>query len=558
MDWFTLFCTALGGLGIFFYGWKALSESLQAFTGALLKQAIHKLSANRLVAIAIGTLVTFIIQSSSVTTVMVVGYVNAGLMTLTQAIGVIFGANIGATITGWIMTIKLGEYSLLLIGVGAFPMLISGNDRIKSVGKLLFGLGSIFLGLGLMRHAFTPLLGGSNDLRFLAYITTANYFSLVVTIGIGCLFTVVTQSGVLILGLTMAMASTGVLPFSTACALVLGENLGTAITTMTAGISGNVQAKRAAVAHLIFNAVGVCLTSFFFDAYLGVVDSIVAGLPNLQINTGAKPYIGYHIAASYTLFNIGNTILFTPFIGVLARFVAVLVKDRGKQPKHLQFLGPRSAFSSALGLEQAQLEIMKFAAMVRNMLIWTKDHFEKDIDDPKIGERILRYERITDNIHQEMIIFSGVIIKSELNSQDIQKINILLKMSDELESLADYCQRLLSYSRRLKEENVALPNETAQNMRDLFDMTISYYQQVHDYVKESEDLDAKTLASIKDEFNVKANQLRNNNFLLIKEDKLPPLATLTIVDITLSLSRILSHSKNIVQAWSGKHTLLVE
>ena len=246
METFKIIYTVLGGLGIFFYGMKTMSDALQQAASDVITKVINSLTSNRVLAVTVGVIVTMIVQSSSVTTVMVVGFVNAGLMQLTQAIGVIFGSNIGTTVTGWIISIKVGKYGLLMIGVGIFPALFSKNNKLQNIGRVLFGIGMVFLGLELMSGAFKPLRSNDQFLDMISYFSGQNYGAYFASILTGCLLTVIIQSSSAMLGITIALASSGVISFSTAAALVLGENIGTTITALLASVGTSTNAKRAA------------------------------------------------------------------------------------------------------------------------------------------------------------------------------------------------------------------------------------------------------------------------------------------------------------------------
>jgi len=238
--------TAIGGLGIFILGMKYLSDSLQMLSGGLIRKAISSVTTNRFLAVLVGLFVTTFVQSSSITTVMVVGLTNAGLMHLTQAIGVILGANIGTTITGWILAVKIGKYGLLLIAVGVFPMLFSKNDRISASAKVMVALGLIFFGLEIMSGAFKPLRSDESFMNLMLSLDAQSLLSILGCVAIGCAMTMIIQSSSAMLGITIALATTGAIPLATAVALVMGENIGTTITAQFAAIGGTITARRAA------------------------------------------------------------------------------------------------------------------------------------------------------------------------------------------------------------------------------------------------------------------------------------------------------------------------
>ncbi|MGE0173593.1 MAG: Na/Pi cotransporter family protein [Oligoflexales bacterium] len=555
MDWFTFSYTVLGGVGLFFFGMKMMSDGFQSISGSFIQKAINTLTTNRLLALLVGFLVTAIIQSSSITTVMVVGFVNAGLMSLTQAIGVIFGANIGTTITGWIIALNIGKYALLFLGVGLFPMMMARNDRMTSWGKVIFAFGLVFFGLETMAAAVKPLRADQAFLSLVSHFQADTYISLLGTIAVGCLMTVLVQSSAAVLGITIVMASTGNITFQTACGLVFGENIGTTVSAILASLTANVPAKRAAVAHALFNVIGVFSFSLFFWHYIGLIEDLIPNSADYTALDGTKPYIATHIAASHSGFNIINAFLFLPFVNQLAQFVSYLVRDRGKQPKHLEFLGTQTQLSSALAIEQGHLEIVKFAAMVKNMLIWTKEYVLGETENVKIRQRVLKYETITDSIHREMMLFVSRIMHLGLNVKESFQVNALVKVSAELESLADYCQRIVHHGKKLRDDNVSLPQQTRDDLDELFDIILEFFSRVYEHLRTSDNTNLDELRSLRNTFHKKSNELRETNLKFVRDDKIPPLVTLTLVDIVIGLNRIISHSRAVEEAWTGKRLI---
>lgn len=250
-------CKVLGGLGVFLLGMKYMSEGLQAVSGERLRKIITVATDNRIMGMLVGLTVTSIIQSSSVTTVMVVGLVNSAMMTLTQAIGVIFGANIGTTATAWILTLNISKYGLPLLGFAAFFFLFSKNERVRYTGMTLMGIGMVFFGLELMTDGFKPLRTLPDFVRWFHSFEATSYPGVMKCVAVGCILTMIVQSSSATVGITMGLASTGMINFETAGSLVLGENIGTTITAWLASLGANTNAKRAAYAHICFNTLGV-------------------------------------------------------------------------------------------------------------------------------------------------------------------------------------------------------------------------------------------------------------------------------------------------------------
>ncbi len=286
-----------GGLGIFLLGMKNMSEGMQAVAGERLRKMIGAITNNRLMASGVGTLVTCIIQSSSVTTVMVVGMVNASLMTLTQAIGVILGANIGTTITGWILVIKIGKYGLPLLGISAFFYLFAKKDSLRFFAMFLMGLGMVFFGLELMKNGFSPIKEMSSFESWFHRFQPDTFWGLWKCVMVGAILTAIIQSSSATLGITMALALTGTINFSTAAALILGENIGTTITVLIASIGVFTNSRRAAYAHVIFNVVGVCWITLLFTPYTTLITHLitkayVCDVPAIVVTEKDKMQIG--------------------------------------------------------------------------------------------------------------------------------------------------------------------------------------------------------------------------------------------------------------------------
>ncbi|MFZ9024381.1 MAG: Na/Pi cotransporter family protein, partial [Anaerohalosphaeraceae bacterium] len=412
---------------------KNMSEGMQAVAGDRLRKMIGAITNNRILASGVGTLVTCIIQSSSVTTVMVVGMVNASIMTLTQAIGVILGANIGTTITGWILVVKIGKYGLPLLGISTFFYLFSKKDTIRFFAMFLVGLGMVFFGLQLMKHGFAPIKELPGFEAWFHKFQPDTYLGVWKCVMVGAVLTAIVQSSSATLGITMALALTGAINFHTAAALILGENIGTTITAFLASLGAFTNARRAAYAHVIFNLLGVCWITLLFVPYTNLIDRVITktqvcdtpAIVSLQesdpkvveyasrykipekalyfissngerINSAGDilgeedsyvraqdfkqsvekhkltdlplytthgveyPFTQSAIAYTHSGFNIVNTLLFLPFVGILSRFLMWLVPDRKTVEKpHLTYLNVRMLDTPAIALEQSYKELIK-------------------------------------------------------------------------------------------------------------------------------------------------------------------------------------------------------
>lgn len=542
MEAFTIIYTLLGGLGIFFFGMKFMSDGLQAVAGDVIRKIINSITSNRFMAVGVGLLVTTIVQSSSVTTVMTVGFVNAGLMNLTQAIGVIFGANIGTTITGWIISIHVDKYGLLLVGLGFIPALFSKSDKFQHLGRALLGVGLVFIGLKTMSAAFVPLRDNQAFLDSIAYFSGEHYGAYIASILMGCLLTMIVQSSSAMLGITMALASTGVIPYHTAIALVLGENIGTTVTAILASIGANVNAKRAARAHACFNLFGVTVMLFFLPQYFELIDSLIPLDPRFVATDGSIPYVSQHIALGHTLFNVTATLIFLPFVNQLAAFVTKLTPDKAeKEVPHLLVLGDPAIMLPAASMAQAESELKKMKKIVSRMYNLNRDFWMADSYDPKMLAKIIDYERITDNIHKEITVFLCYVMEKPMSHQQSAQIQSLIKISDELESVADYIERLANYRERFK-HNEKLEGESRQEFFQFLDEVGEFFILVGQGLTNDQSLDMPAIEAKSHELQLWADSMREKHLDRISKGAYLPVTALTYSDMVVALRKIRAHS----------------
>lgn len=340
----TLLFSLVGGFGLFMYGLKVFSDGLQESTENTLKEILHKVTQNKILGIALGFSITAIVQSSSAVTVMAVSFVNANILTLSQAINIILGANIGTTVTGWIISLDIDILALPSLGIGAIIVIFASQSRkIKFFGEILMGFGMIFYGLILMKMAFEGVRDSEN---FKNLFLMANAYTLqgrFICVLIGTVVTAIIQSSSAALGVTISLATVGLIDYPTAVALILGQNIGTTITAVLATIGASINAKRAALVHCLFNIFGVIYMFFLFPYYLKLVDFIVgfmvSGGPDLVVNNNYVN-ISFYIAAAHTIFNIVNVIVFFFLTDKLEYIVCLIIKDKDGE-KHISLLSDR-------------------------------------------------------------------------------------------------------------------------------------------------------------------------------------------------------------------------
>ncbi|MCO4753689.1 MAG: Na/Pi cotransporter family protein [Bacteriovoracaceae bacterium] len=547
MSTFQIIYTLLGGLGIFFYGMRTMSDALQQAASEVITKVINSLTTNRFLAVVVGMIVTMIVQSSSVTTVMVVGFVNAGLMQLTQAIGVILGSNIGTTVTGWIISIKIGKYGLLLIGLGIFPALFSKNPKLQSAGKALFGVGMVFTGLEFMSGAFKPLRNDPGFLDMISYFSGQDYGSYIASVITGCLLTMIIQSSSAMLGITIALASTGVIEFPTAAALVMGENVGTTITALLASVGANVNAKRAARAHAIFNTLGVVLMLAFFPVYIEFIEWLIPGAADAVAADGSKPQIAQHIAASHTIFNVGATLAFLPFLNQLARLVQKITPDKKvKETPKLVLLGEASDILPATAIIQADTEVRKMKDILERMYGVTKEYLKDK--DPKKLAKARDYERITDNIQKEITLFLCKVMERPMSAEQSRHSQALIKVADEFESIADYLERIVNYKARFKNDPQTGP--TIDEYKKFMEEVWSFFQICAEGIFNVDRMDRDQVFKKSEELRIWADDIRDRHLDRVSKGDYEPLSALTYSDMVVALRKIRAHALNVAEAVS--------
>ena len=540
MEAFTTVYTLLGGLGLFIFGMKFMSDGLQAVAGDVIRKIINSLTQNRLMAVGVGLLVTCLIQSSSITTVMTVGFVNAGLMSLSQAIGVIIGANVGTTITGWIISLKISRLGLLLVGIGFIPGLFSKTERWQHLGQAVLGVGFVYLGMHYLGVAFNPLKDSASFMSSIAYFTQASKGAYLASIMMGCLLTMVVQSSTAMLGITMALAMAGVLPFHTAVAFVLGENIGTTITAFLASMNATVNARRAARAHAVMKIVGVFFVYCFFNHFVALVDAIIP--TDTTNNDGTTLYIAQHIALAHTLFNLMIAVIFLPLVHQLANLMTKMTPERNeKEVPHLLVLGDPSNMLPAASMAQAESELRKMKEIIERMYKLNREFwFAADYDSRKLA-KIIDYERITDNIHKEITVFLCYVMEKPMSHHQSEQIQSMIKIADELESVADYIERLANYRERFRNTD-EITGESRAEFFQFLDEVWNFFDLVTRGLEDGESIDMLVVEGKSNELQSWADSMREKHLDRISKGAYLPVTALTYSDMVVALRKIRAHS----------------
>ncbi len=457
----------IAGFGIFYFGMKLLSQSLQALFGSLVHALVNRISRNKLVVFFIGFMLTVVVQSSTATTVMVVGYVNAGLLTIQQSIFLILGANLGTTVTAWFVSLHFHEISYYAIALGFFLMLSFQFEKGKNFARSFFALGLLYLGMEFMVKSFSYLSFYPEVESIVLNLSDLNPINLFILLCCGCILTLFLPSSSSAVAITMAMGTAGVLDLSMALALLLGENLGTTITAWHSGIQLSTQARRVARLHTIMNVVGVSIVAIFFHPFVYFIDWLVPYEAD-SIN------INFHIAAAHSIFNFFLSAFWLPLSAYLEKFICYWIPEKKhKEVQKLKYPKGAEWESSILAVELSLQEVKKLSAMVMSMLSRASDLLtgEEDLSSRK---KILKYEKITDSIYKEMFAFSQELIQQSLSEKESRRVQVYLQMANELESIADTCAEVVKIRQRYETEKYDFQAEV--ELKTYFDQVSQFYE----------------------------------------------------------------------------------
>ena len=562
--------TLLGALGMFLYGMNQMSSGLQKAAGERLRGFLSAMTSNPFKRVMTGLGITAIIQSSSATTVMVVSFVNAGLLTLVQAIGVIMGANIGTTVTAWLVA-WLGfkaDISILAIPLMLFGFLFSNSkkNQHKNIGELIVGFSLLFLGLSFMKESVPDLSETPQVLEFVKDWSSYGFTSVLIFLVFGTVLTLVLQSSSATMAITLIMLSMGYIPFSMACAMVLGENIGTTITANIAASVGNTSAKRAAMSHTIFNVFGVIWALIFFKPFLGLVGLIIEsfGLPNPSKEgfTVASPTSPESTAALYglsmlhTLFNTINTAILIGCTGLIEKAVIKIIKAPANQEKdvfRLKYIEAGPLATPELATEQASNEIIHFAEISKRGLGYAREAInETNVDKfEELRSKLVKYEEISDRIEYEIAQFLNAVSSDEVSEKTSKEIKAMYKVIGELESLGDSGETI---SRILSRRNIHKKEFDADSIKKLNQMT-DLVEKAYDVMIENLNLafsgkldDIANAYAAEDHINTLRNNLRDAAIEDIDSNNKTYQSSVYFMDIISELERMGDFMINISQS----------
>ena len=549
------FLRLIGSLGLFLYGMKIMSEGLQKFAGDSLRRILTAMTTNRVTGVLTGVLITALIQSSSATTVMVVSFVNAGLLTLTQSIGVIMGANIGTTVTAWLISalgfkVDIAAFSLPLLAFG-IPLLFSGKSSRKSVGEFIFGFSFLFMGLQALK-ANAPDLGANPEmLAFVQNYADMGFFSIILFLFIGAILTMIVQASAATMAITLIMCANGWIDYQLGVALVLGENIGTTITANLAALTGNTQARRAALAHLAFNIFGVIWVLILFYPFTNAVSWFVTNVMRISDPSVA---VSFKLAAFHTAFNISNTFVMIWFVGLIEKTVCFLIKGKKDEDEEyrLRYITGGMLSTAELSILQARKEITLFAERTGRMLDMVKALFYEKNEDAflKTYSRVEKYESISDRKEIEIANYLTCVAEGRLSSEGKEEIRIMLRAVSEIESIADSCNNMARSIKRRNEFKSIFTDEQNHNVDQMLALTEKALHRMIEILKKSELVrdDVNPSYNIENEINNYRNQLKIHNVEDINNKKYQYQDGVYYMDIIGEAEKLGDYVLNVVQA----------
>ena len=517
--------TLLGSLGLFLYGMTLMSEALQKVAGDKLRNILAAMTSNSLSRILTGLFITAVIQSSSATTVMVVSFVNAGLLSLVQSIGVIMGANIGTTFTAWLISLlgfkaDIAILAIPLIGFG-FAFMMCKAKKKKSIGELIIGFALLFLGLSFLKDSVPDLQNTPEVLAFLQQWTNYGYGSILMFVLIGTILTIVLQSSSATMALTLVMCNNGWIPFEMGAAMVLGENIGTTITANIAASVANVSARRAALAHCVFNVFGVIWVLVLFHPFLFVVSKVIMamGLDNPLVAGASANSTLYAISMVHTLFNICNTLILVWFTNQIAQFVTKIIKNKKEEGEvfRLQYIQGGVLNTAELSLNQAKEEIVHYADICRRQYAYAKSAINET--DPEkfdiLYKKLEHYEQVTDRIELEIAKFLDQVKNGVISDESARRIQAMYKIISELESIGDsgfniarILQRRNIHSMKFDEQMVKKLNYMVDLLNQGFDAMIYNLQKGYTQIN-----DIANAQDVEQDINEYRNNLKEEHLL---------------------------------------------
>ena len=559
-----LFLKLLGCLALLMYGMKMMSESLQKLSGGHLRNIMGTMTKNRFTGLLTGVFVTAAVQSSTATTVMTVSFVNAGLLTLAQAISVIMGANIGTTVTAWIMSIFGFQINMSSVVFPLFAlaivMIFQKRPSGKSFGEFIFGFSFMFLGLATLRENAIEmnLPGNESVISFFARTGQWGFLTTLLYLFVGSILTMCVQSSAAIMAITLILCSSGVLPIHQGIALVLGENIGTTVTSNIAALSASTNARRAALAHMVFNVFGVVWVLIVFRPLVNLVCKLVGFDPDFHPTepediAEAQVKVTYALSAFHTAFNLCNVLILIWFIKPIEKFVCHIIKQKEEDEEgKLKFISGGLLSTAELSIYEAQKEISLFSARTNRMFNFIPTLLfdtKNDEDFSKLFSRIEKYEQISDHMEIEIANYLNKVTEGRLSPESKTQIRYMLREVGELESIGDSCYNLARTINQKHTKNEHFTDEQKVHIRHMFELCNKALDHMQKVLDDDQGLvDINESLNIENEINNYRSQLKESNINDINEHMYNYQAGIQYMDIITECEKLGDYVINVVEA----------
>lgn len=549
------FLKLIGSLGVFLYGMKLMSEALQKVAGERMRHILSAMTSNRVKGVITGILITAIIQSSSATTVMVVSFVNAGLLSLVESIGVIMGANVGTTVTAWLISIlgfkvSMAEISLPMIGL-CLPLLFSNKRSRKNWGELIIGFGLLFIGLEFLKNSMPNLDENPEMFTFLQEYADMGYTSYILFMLIGTVLTILIQSSSATMALTLVMCANGWINFEIAASMVLGENIGTTVTANLAAMVANSTAKRAAFAHFLFNVFGVIWVLSIFPLFLGWIEalSVAMGIGNPETSVEAVPMA---LSLFHTAFNISNVLILIWFTKLIARFATKIIpaQETGNDAFKLKHIKIGLLSTPDTSLFQAKQEIILYGKNTKDMFHQVTECLELPSKDfEKKFENLVKMEDESDNVEVEIANYLTKVSESKMTTENSQRIRAMFKVVSEIESIADSSLNLAKAINRRNDQNVIFPEELTNKLKHMFALVEDTLTTMcNNLNQEYKEVTAKKAYELEQAINDYRTILKQEHLIAIEEKRYDYPTGILYNDMFSECEKIGDYAINVTQA----------
>ena len=558
MDLQIVILYALGGLGMFLFGMKLMSEGLQKVAGDRLRSFLERVSSNRVVGALVGTAVTALIQSSSLTTVTVVGFVNAGLMTLTQAVGVILGANVGTTVTAQIIAFKVSHLALVALFVGMVLKLFAKRRKWQYIGEVILGFGLLFYGMTLMKNGFKPLRTHPEFIAFFTKFDASTLPGVLLCVLVGSLLTMIVQSSSATVGITMALASQGLLNLPGSVALILGDNIGTTITAQLAAIGSSINARRAAMAHTLFNVIGVLIIVAFFNPFVDLVSWLTAhllGMGPAELRVGQEqPNIGRYIANAHTLFNVINAIVFLVALPWLVKASVKLTpgKDRHEEIEDIgipQYIDYKFVDQPSVALALARDEVVRMGTVAQKMFIEVTDvFFTRRLDELN---RWQQSEDALDRLQRQIVEYLVQVSQGSISGPESREVASLMRMANNFERVGDAVENIAELIQEVIEDRLSFSQQSEEDFRALRDKVNLFMDLVIRSAHEREQDIMDVAQKFEDEIDFMRERMRDDHVSRLRSGVCTVDPGLVFVDMLNNFEKIGDYLYNVAQAVAG-------